>query len=59
MFDADLSSLQQKPVDPASIKPVGALELPENCIRELDFVQLKTYLTLAVPTGLDVDALEK
>lgn len=41
------------------MKPVSALELPDNCIRELDFVQLKTYLMLAIPQGLDQDALEK
>ena len=59
LFGEDISSLAHKPVDPSQLKPVSALDIPNNCIRELDFVQLKTYLMLASPSGIDMDQLEK
>ena len=52
LFNDELN-VQNKKVDPATLKPVSALDLPDNCIRELDFVQLKTYLAVAIPTGLE------
>lgn len=55
LFGEDLASLSRPPLDPSQLKPVSALEIPDNCIRELDFVQLKTYLALAIPSGLDQD----
>ena len=53
------ASQQVKAKKPEDCKPVSALEIPDNCIRELDYVQLKTFLTLKAPKGsYDVDSFD-